>query len=181
MLKPRRSTHGRWVYATKDPVLAACFLGSLGGDFTCAVGRDPDTGKPYICERFQGAFELRYRGVSGSIYVLPGGSFLEGKTPWEEEVVSPEPVVPLREIRVPDAAEYLLRRELEEKLLIVRYPRRIAGIPEDDEDLVCRAVIWYRRFRPLGFLVLRELSRYHPHLLPRVRRALAEGRYSDER
>ena len=181
MLKPRRSAHGRWVYATKDPVLAACFLGSLGGDFTCAVGRDPDTGKPYICERFQGAFELLYRGISGSIYVLPGESFQEGKTPWEEEVVSPEPVVPIREIRVPDAAEYLLGLERVRKLLIVRYPGRIAGIPEDDEDLVCRAMIWYRRFRPLGFLVLRELSRYHSHLLPRVRRALAERRYSDER
>ena len=93
-------------------------------------------------------------------------------------MVSPEPVVPLREIRVPDAAEYLLRRELEEKLLIVRYPRRIAGIPEDDEDLVYRAVIWTKRF---GRGVLEELAKYHPHLLPQVRRALAEGRYSDER
>ena len=181
VIKPRRSTHGkRWVYATKDPVLAACFLGNLGGDFTCAVGRDPVSGKPFICERFQGAFELRYRGVLGSIYVLPGGTFREGETGWDEEVVSPEPVVPIREIRVDDAAKYLLALERQGKLLIVRYPKKIAGIPEDDEDLVRRAVVWYRRFRPFGFLVLRELRRYHPHLMERVQEAIRTGKYRED-
>jgi hypothetical protein len=180
-IKPRRSTHGKaWVYATVDPVLAACFLGNRGGDFTCAVCRDPETGKPFICKRFGGAFELRYRGVSGSIYVLPGDTFRRGETGWEEEVVSPEAVVPLREIRVEDAAEYLLSLERQGELLIVRYPEKIAGIPEDDEDLVYRTVIWHRRFRPLGFLVLRELGRYHPHLVPRARKAIEEGKYADE-
>ena len=101
-------------------------------------------------------------------------------TPWEEEVVSPAPVTPLAEIRVDDAAEYLLRLERERKLLIVRYPGRIAGIPEDDEDLVRRAVIWHRRFRPFGFLVLRELGKYHPHLVPRAREAIRTGRYYGE-
>ena len=179
MIRPRRSTHGRWVYATKDPVVAACFLGNLGGDFTCTIGRDPLTGKPFICERLQGAFELRYRGMKGSVYTLPGEPFREGETPWEEEVVSPEPVAPVHEIEVEDAADYLLRLERAGKLLIVRYPKKIAGIPEDDEDLVRRAVVWYREFRPLGFLVLRELGKYHPQLLPRVRRALREGGYRD--
>jgi len=165
------------VYATKDPALAACFLGNLGGDFTCAIGRDPKTGKPFLCERFPGAFELRYRNVRGSIYVLPGESFLEGQTGWKEEVVSPVPVTPLEEIPVEDAAEYLLGLEREGKLLIVRYPEKIADIPEDDEDLVLRAVVWYRRFKPFGFLVLRELGKYHPHLVNRVKSALREGKY----
>ena len=39
VIEPRRSVHGRWVYATRDPVLAICFLGNLGGDFACAVSR----------------------------------------------------------------------------------------------------------------------------------------------
>jgi len=48
--------HGKpWVYATEDPVLTACFLGgNLGGNFTCTIGRDPKTGKPFLCERFPG-------------------------------------------------------------------------------------------------------------------------------
>ncbi len=178
VIRPRRSTHGRaWVYATADPVLAACFLGNRGGDFTCAVGRDPDTGKPFICERFAGAFELRYRGVRGSIYVLPGERFRAGETGWEEELVCSEPVVPRWEIQVNDAAEYLRRLEREGKLLVVRYPRKIAGIPEDDEDLVRRAVVWYRRFGPL---VLKELGKYHPHLVPRVREAIRMGAYRED-
>ncbi|NOX44764.1 MAG: hypothetical protein GXO72_03360 [Caldiserica bacterium] len=182
VIRPRRSTHGRaWVYATADPVLAACFLGNRGGDFTCAVGRDPGTGRPFICERFAGAFELRYRGVRGSIYVLPGEGFRAGETGWEKELVCPRPVVPLREIPVEDAAEHLLRLEREGKLLIARYPAKIGGIPEDDEDLVRRAVIWYRRFRPFGFLVLRELGKYHPHLVARAREAIRAGRYAEDR
>ena len=42
------------------------------------------------------------------IYVLPGETFLEGWTGWEEEVVAPVPVTPLEEIPVEDAAEYFL-------------------------------------------------------------------------
>lgn len=180
VIKPRRSTHGKaWVYATKDPVIAACFLGALGGDLTCAVGRDPATGKPFICERFAGAFEARYRGVKGSIYVLSGETFQEGLTSWEEEVVSEKPVMPLDEIRVDDAASYILDLSQEGKLLLVRYPQKIAGIPEDDEDLVIRATVWTRKFGILGFLVLRELKKWHPHLVPKVRQALKEGKYRE--
>jgi len=181
VIRPRRSTHGRaWVYATKDPVVAACFLGNLGGDFTCAVGRDPESSMPFVCERFAGAFDVRYGGVSGSIYALPGRGFAEGMTGWEEEVVSREPVAPLRETRVADAAVYLRGLERAGKLRIVFYPGKIAGIPEDDEDLVRRAVVWARRFEPAGFLVLRELGRYHPHLVERAKEALRAGEYSGE-
>lgn len=92
-------------------------------------------------------------------------------------MVSPKPMVPLQEIRVEDAAEYLLGLEREGKLLIVRYPEKIAGIPVDDEDLVVRAVVWYRRFGPS---VLRELRHYHPHLLERVEKALHAGKYRQD-
>ena len=87
--------------------MTACFLENLGGDFTCTIGRDPKTGKLFLCERCPGTVELRYRGVKGAIYVLPGETFLKGRTGWKEEVVSPVPVTPLEEIPVKDAAEYL--------------------------------------------------------------------------
>ncbi len=179
VITPRVSTHGRpWVYATKDPVMAACFLGELGGDFTCAVGRDPETGKPFICERFEGAFELRYGGVRGSIYVLPGDTFLEGQTGWEEEVVSPEPVVPVKEIRVADALAHLLQLAEEDRLIIKRYPEKIADISVDDSDLVERAVQWTRQFGPM---VLEEFKKYHPHLVEAVLQRLKEVNEAKER
>jgi len=132
-------------------------------------GRDGATGLPYICERFERAFGLRYGGVTGSIYVLPGDTFLEGETPWEEEVVSPEAVVPIREIRVDDAKQYLLRLVEEGKLILKRYPDRIDVIPEDDEDLVQRAALWYRQS---GDAVLERVKQYHPHILDRVKCAI---------
>ncbi|HCW52009.1 MAG TPA: hypothetical protein DGR79_08135 [Clostridiales bacterium] len=166
VLRPRPSTHGRsWVYATIDPVMAALFVSPIGGDLTCQVGRDPETGAPYVCERFRGAFEHRYAGRSGSIYTLPAGRFLSGQTSWEEEVVSEEAVVPVGEVRIADARAYLLELAAAGELLIVRYPRRIDGIPEDDEDLVDKVAQWARQ---LGPGVLEQLKAYHPHLLGRV-------------
>jgi hypothetical protein len=151
--------------------MSAVFLGGLGGDFTCAVGRDPNTDIPYICERFAGAFDLRYGGVRGSIYILPADKFLSGQTQWEEEVVCCEPVIPLQEIQVGDAREYLLQLEKEGKLIIKYYPDRIDDIPKDDEDLVSRAVIWHKQF---GESVLEQVRLYHPGLLERVLRSLGE-------
>jgi len=150
--------------------MTATFLGTLGGDFTCAVGRDRETGLPYICERFEGAFDLRYGDVAGSIYVVPGDTFLEGKTPWDEEVVSPGAVIPTREIRVDDAKPYLLQLADEGKLILKLYPDRIDGIPEDDEDLVQRAALWYRQS---GDAILERVKQYHPSLLERVNEAIS--------
>jgi hypothetical protein len=172
-LAPSESTHGRWVYAVGDEVFAACFLATLGGDLTCAIGRDDDTGLPYLCERFAGALEQRYAGASGSIYVLDGAGFLAGRTPWEEEVVCPEPVEIRDEIRVDDAAVHLNALAEAGRLLLLRYPERLDGIPADDSDLVERAVVWARRS---GDEVLDGFSAYHPDLMPRIRRAMDEGR-----
>jgi len=173
-LIPQISTHGEsWVYATWDIVMAAAFLGVLGGDFTCAVGRD-ETGKPFICERFKGSFDLRYGNVKASIYILPGERFIAGKTQWEEEVVCNEPVTPLYEIKIQNAKEYLLQLAKENKLIIKYYPEKIAEIPEDDEDLVYRAVIWTKQF---GDEYLEQVKEYHPNLLDRVLQGIQENKY----
>jgi hypothetical protein len=152
--------------------MSAAFLGTRGGDLTCSVGRDTETGKPYICERFEGAFALRYEGAKGSIYVLPGLKFVSGKTPWEEEVVCDEPVVPIREIQVENAQDYLLTLANEGRLIVKFYPERIDGIPEDDEDLVYRAAIWHKR---LGDKVIERIEQYQPHLVDRVLQAIEES------
>jgi hypothetical protein len=151
--------------------MSAVFLARLGGDFTCAVGREPNTGIPYICERFTGAFDLRYGGARGSIYILPADNFLAGRTQWEEEVVCCGPAVPLQEMHVADAREYLLQLAKEGKLIIKYYPDRTADIPEDDEDLVSRAAMWCKQF---GEAVLEQVKYYHPGLLDRVLRRLGE-------
>jgi len=153
-LVPRPSTHGQpWVYACKDRVMAALFLSGAGGDLTCAVGREEETGLPYVCERFSGAFEHRYAGAQGSIYELRAEPFLEGKTSWEEEVVSPTAVSPLDEIEIDDAATYIRGLQDEGRMPIYLYPSRPRGIPDDDEDLVMQGIV------------------------ERIRQGLAAGRY----
>lgn len=164
---PRVSTHGRiWVYATGDIVTSSVFLGRAGGDFTCGTGSV--NGVPYVLERFDGAIDYRYGGVRGSLYTLPGASFVAGRTTWGSDLVSEEAVVPISEMRVEDAKEHLLRLAAEGRLTVKLWPDRFAGVPDDDEDLVERAVVWN------GLDRLRE---YHPSLVGRALEAIASGKY----
>ena len=165
---PHVSTHGQsWVYATDDLTVAAMFLGRLGGDFTCASG--VRNGMPYLCERLVGAFEQRYGAVSGSLYVLPSDGFLTGQTSYSKDFVSTEAVTPLAERRVDNAKDYLLRLAAEGKIVIKYYPVRYC-IPNDDSDLVEKAVCMYQRS---GKRVLDQVLEFHPGLLDRVREKIA--------
>ncbi|WP_350343141.1 hypothetical protein PRVXT_002422 [Proteinivorax tanatarense] len=166
LIKPNKSTHGaEYVYATKEIGISALFLSGVGGDFTCAIGRDRQTGMIYVCERFEGAFEYRYSGKSGSIYVLPGEKFKENKTRWIEEVVADEAIEPNEEIFVSDSKDFLLDLDEKSQIKIVGYPEKIDGIPEDDSDLVESVIYWTKKF---GKEQLDNVRKYHPHLLTRV-------------
>ena len=165
---PRVGTHGQsWVYATDNIAVAAVFLGRLGGDFTCASG--VCDGRPYLCERFAGAFDRRYGKASGSLYVLPGDGFLTGQTSYSKDFVSAEAVTPLEERRVDNAKDYLLRLAAEDALVIKFYSERCC-IPDDNSDLVRKAVQMYQRF---GKRVLDQVQEFHPGLLDRVRDEIA--------
>ena len=175
VLSPNKSTHGNnWLYATTSLEMSAVFLSGRGGDLTCQVGRDPLTKKVYICERFKNSFEYRYDNFSGSIYVLPGEKFIKGKTGWNEEVVCNEKIDILKEINISNIKHYLLNLIEKEKILLVRHPKKIAGIPNDDEDLVYRGIIWVRQF---GNNVLDDFKKLHPDLVERITVGLADEKY----
>lgn len=168
---PHTGTHEqKWVYATDDIAVAAVFLGRLGGDFTCASG--VYDGRPYLCERFAGAFERRYGAASGSVYVLPGGSFLAGQTSYSKDFVTTEAVTPMEEIRVDTAKNYLLGLAAEGKIIIKFYPERYC-IADDDSDLIKKAVRMYARF---GTKVLDQVQEFHPSLLDRVREEVTKNK-----
>ncbi len=168
---PHVATHGQnWVYATDDIAVAAVFLGRLGGDFTCASG--VCDGRPYLCERFAGAFERRYGAASGSLYVLPGDGFLAGQTSYNKDFVSREAVTPLEEIRVENAAECLLKLAAEGRIVVKFYPERYC-ITADDSDLVQKAVRMYQRS---GQSVLDQVQEFHPSLLDRVQEEIAKNK-----
>lgn len=168
-LEPRVGTYpGKWVYATKDKDMAALFLGRFLGDFSCQIGRDKETRLPYLCERFKDALKLRY-SQPASIYHLNSKNFKENKTPWKEEVVSPKTEVPIEEEKIEDPIQYLLNLKEKGKILLARYPEKICGIPEDNRDLVEKAVTWIKQGKTE---VLDWIKEYHPNLVERVKREL---------
>lgn len=177
-LSPNESTHGEsWLYATTTIEMSAVFLSHIGGDLTCQVGRDPKTGKVFICERFKDAFEHRYDNRSGSIYLLPAEKFKAENTGWDEEVTCEDVVEICREIIIDNVKDYLQELIDTDKITLARYPDKIMGLPDDDEDLVYRGIIWTRQF---GEKTLKQFKMYHPHLMERINKGLAEGKYLDE-
>ena len=178
VLRPNTSTHGEnWIYATTTIEMSAAFLSGKGGDLSCQVGRDISTGKIFICERFKDSFDYRYNNYSGSIYILPKDKFVRGKTGWDEEVICNEEVEILKEIKVNNVKSYILNLIEEEKIILLKYPNKNEHIPEDDEDLVYRGIIWSRQF---GRDVLDDFKKLHPKLVSRIEEGLKNGKYLDE-
>ncbi|MBD3329274.1 hypothetical protein GF357_02155 [Candidatus Dojkabacteria bacterium] len=139
-LEPKESTHGeKWVYATKDIPTSAMFIGK-NYDLINQIGTWK--GVPSIYERFKGALKYAYKGQSGSIYVLDGKTFEEGKTSWSAEVISTQPVEVIEEIHIEDAYEYLQKLHNEGKIKIYEYPNTPRGGLENKEDIIKRVVEW---------------------------------------
>ena len=177
-LNPSISTHDEnWIYATTSIEMSAVFLSGRGGDLTCQVGRDTLTNKVFICERFKDSFNFRYDNFSGSIYILPEDKFIKGKTGWDEEVVCNEEVEIIKEIKINDVKSYILNLIEKERIILVKYPNKIGQIPNDDEDLVYRGIVWTRQF---GKDVLDDFKKLHPNLIIRIQKGLKNGKYLDE-
>lgn len=111
VIEPRFSlTHKRlWVYATKSPIMSAAFLSNLGGDLTCYVGKEIVENRSFIMERNPGLFDQRYLNKKGSIYMLPGDTFIENQTTWKEELVSDVAVPVLDEFKIDNVKDFLFR------------------------------------------------------------------------
>jgi len=177
-ISPNISTHDEnWIYATTSIEMSAVFLSGRGGDLTCQVGRDTLTNKVFICERFKDSFIYRYDNFSGSIYILPENKFIKGKTGWDEEVVCNEEVEIIKEIKISDVKSYILSLIEEERVILVKYPNKIGQIPNDDEDLVYRGIIWTRQY---GKDVLDDFKKLHPNLLIRIQKGLENGKYLND-
>jgi hypothetical protein len=163
IIEPRKSTHGEYVYAAKDKALSIAFMKNIKkshGDFSYWKGRNPDTGKIAIAERYAGAFADIYGGISGSIYALPADSFVENKTGFNEEVLSEVPVVPIEEIKISNVWDYLIEMRDKGEIEIYFYPDRPKVVPQDDGDLVERAKKWSKHNPE----TLKTFNRLHPAL-----------------
>lgn len=106
-LLPRASTHGTpYVYAINHR-LTALFFGTPKDDFDLLL--DEEAGRPVVYECYPNALERVYSGKPCSLYTLGEEGFLAFQTGWEPELVCPEPAAVVREERIGDILEEILR------------------------------------------------------------------------
>jgi len=170
-IDPQLSTHGTgYVYAMRVPGHCIAFLGGLDD---LHIAKEIVDGRLAVVERHPEALD-RYGGVTGSVYDLPGDTFLAGQTAWEGEVVSPVPVMVLRERKIEDALQELRSVETSGDLVLYRYPERPAQIPGDDGDLVEKAVI-FAHWEGNESSIRQRMHALHPKLADRFERLLGCG------
>ncbi len=134
-LEPRESTHGSYVYATPEKVLALHFSGRSGDDLTYSLGRFEGKEGPWILvENIPGALERMYLNDS-SIYTLPDDTF-EDKHTGFKEVLSEVGVDVLEEEYCPSVFEGLMNAEKQGLLKIYRYPNKPAAFKPDGSDII---------------------------------------------
>lgn len=140
-------------------------------EFKFSVGKDLRSGQYFICERIQDSLYTALKGNRASIYELKGSfslcvDILAVDLPCEvadEEIIN-------------DMFDYLFELVERGLLKVCLYPDRINGIPEDDLDLVNRAILQYRMY---GECVLKEIAIYHPQLLTRVKQGIESDLFKD--
>lgn len=135
-LKPRKSTHGVYVYATPEKVLTLNFSGRCGDDLTYDIGRfDTDENGPWeLVENIPGAFEKMFSN-SSSIYSFSDETFKNIHTGFEE-VVSEVGVDVISEEVCENVYAALLEAEKEGLVKIYRYPNRPKFMKQDGSDIL---------------------------------------------
>lgn len=165
VIEPNKSTHNEtWVYAFRDPEPCMMMIGN-NSDFINQVGFLNSV--PYIAERFEGALEYAFNGMSGSIYKLDATDFKEGMTTFKRELVCDHECEVISEVQVENILDQLLLLEKEGKILIYKYDNFPDFIPSDKSDLVERALMWMHK---PGNYVLETITKFHPDILEDILR-----------
>lgn len=164
ILEPKVSSHGKaYVYGSVNEAVALLFL-ARWNDYIFRMGYDEE--QLYLVENFHGAFQEVFKDVKGYLYEVEGENFSQRKELWRGEVVSEKPVKVLSRRAIQDISSVL--KELKE-LKIYYYPDRPSFYPEDDQDLIDRAVMNIKKF---GAIQKERFLSYHHHLKERLEKAL---------
>lgn len=160
VITPYKYVFGQLViYAAKNLPAAAIYI-TKWDCFDLYVGGKGTINEPlYIVERYPGAFNL-FRKKSGYIYKLNGKNFYDNKanniyvlSTVQEEIVD--------KIYIDDIWKVLNTPGANIKLF--HYPDRPPIIPEDDSDLVEKAIEWHNLIDTKEELIKNFLKR-HPKL-----------------
>ena len=177
-LEPRKSTHGLYVYATTDKVLALVFSGRCGDDLTYDLGHfGTDKNSPWeLVENIPGAFDKMFKNTS-SIYSILDETFKDIHTGFRE-VVSEVGVDILGEENCENVYEELLQAEKEGLVKIYRYPNKPLGLKKDGSDILDK---WrHHKYKMNHDFSKDEFDRLvclHPNLLQEINELAKEFNY----
>jgi hypothetical protein len=134
-------------------------------DFTFSIGKDIKSGVFFLCERCENSLYTLLKEKKISIYQYKCQDSDKVDTCWIDRVNITEPSEVDKEVVIDDLYDYLMELQLKGLLIISFFPNKINGIPEDDQDLVDRAVLKYRMY---GETIVDTIKQVHPQLLVRV-------------
>lgn len=178
-LEPKKSTHGVYVYATAEKVLALNFSGRCGDDLTYEIGHfDTEKDGPWeLVENIPGAFEKMFSN-SSSIYSLSDETFKNIHTGFEE-VVSDIGVDVINEEYYENVYEELLKAENEGLVKIYRYPNKPRNMKQDGSEIL-EKWRYYKKILNKDFTKneFDRLAYLHPELLSKINKLSKEMGYN---
>lgn len=177
-LEPRKSTHGVYVYATPEKVLALNFSGRCGDDLTYDIGHfDTSKNEPWeLVENIPGAFEKMFSN-SSSIYSFSDETFKDIHTGFEE-VVSEVGVNVVDEEYCENVYDALLKAEKEGLVKIYRYPNKPSSMKQDGSDILDKWRFYKNRLnKEFSKNEFDRLVYLHPELLDKINELSKEMGY----
>lgn len=174
-IEPRKSTHGNYVYATPEKVLAIHFSGRSGDDLTYGLGHySGDKEAPWdLVEFIPGAFERMYDN-SASIYSFSDETFKDIHSGFCE-VVSDVCVDVLEEEYIENVYDAIMDLGKQGLLNIYRYPDKPPVFNENGFNLLDKYKMYVEK---LGMKLTKNqfdrLAYLHPYLLPKINAFLKE-------
>ena len=177
-LEPRKSTHGVYLYATPEKVLALVFSGRCGDDLTYDIGHfDTDKNGPWeLVENIPGAFDKMFSN-SSSIYELSDDTFKNIHTGFEE-VVSEVCVDVVNEEYCENVFEGLLKAEKEGLVKIYRYPNKPSSFKSDGLDILDKWRFYKNKMnKEFTKNEFDRLIYLHPNLMTKINELAKEFNY----
>lgn len=177
-LEPRKSTHGVYVYATPEKVLALIFSGRCGDDLTYSLGHfDTDKNGPWeLVENIPLAFDKMFSNCS-SIYSISDETFKDIHTGFAE-VVSEVGVSVIKEEFCENVFEGILDAEMEGLVKIYRYPNKPNCIKQDGSDILDKWRYYKNKLNKVfGKNDFDRIIYLHPNLMGQINELLKEFGY----
>ena len=144
-IQPRKSTHGKeYVYAARHRAIALLFL-CRWNDFLLTL-ETSGSGKNLriaLTERYENALTDIFSKKQGFLCTLRDEGFFALDNGWEHEVVCESAKTPLRCEAINDVELAIKALEGLGILRVFRYPSRPGHIPQDDSDMLQKAVELY--------------------------------------